>query len=451
MLPRVTQAAVDPLPLLAHAYCLSPRQAGLVEALVGTGALRSAAGRAGLPYAAARNTLAELKAKFGIAGTPMLIGHLSTLLTDRDPARRRRHDLFDLTTRQYAIARALGFARDRAEIARGLAVSPAVVDAELKQIYLVLGVNAAGEVVRLVAQALGEGTGDDEDEVRHALPDARTEAGGRTIAWSDYGPVGGRPVLILHSTICARAPPTRLVEALRARGFRPLAIDRPGFGDTTMAAGPLYARAAADVAAVAAQLGIDRLDVIARGSGQAAMVLAREQPALVGRVVLVNPTPHIGWTPVDHGPLGAVKRRFARQPRAVDAMIRALAAFATPQRLRDGMMRSFRDSPPDLALARDDPRFVADYLRATRGFARGRNAGYVAEQVAWASGFDVAPLTGRAGWRIVQGRHFILHEPDAAVRYWRERLPDTPVRWVEEAGQMLAYSHCGTVVDALID
>ena len=80
------------------------------------------------------------------------------------------------------LARALGFARDRAEIARGLAVSPAVVDAELKQIYLVLGVNAAGEVVRLVAQALGEGTGDDEDEVRHALPNARTEAGGRSAA-----------------------------------------------------------------------------------------------------------------------------------------------------------------------------------------------------------------------------------------------------------------------------
>lgn len=435
------------LDILAHAYCLSPRQTGLVEALVATGALRSAAARAGLPYTAARNTLAELKAKFGIAGTPMLIGHLAAMLGDADPGRPSRHDLFDLTERQYAIARTLGVAKDRGEIARALGVSPAVVDAELKQIYLVLGVNGAGEVVRLVTAARGDGAA--EEDIAHVLPEARLEIDGRTIAWSDYGPAEGRPVLILHSTICARAPPTRLVEELRARGFRPLAVDRPGFGGTSPAGGPLYVRAAADVAAVLAHLGIAQADVVARGSGQAAMVLATEQPALVGRVVLVNPTPAIAFTPVDHGPLGAVKRRFARQPRAVEAMIRALAAFATARRLHDGMIRSFRNSPPDLALAQRDPRFVADYLRATRAFARGRIAGYVAEQVAWASGFDVAAQPGRTDWRIVQGRHFLLHEPEAAMRYWRERLPDTPVHWVEAAGQMLAYSHPGTVVDVL--
>lgn len=440
---------MDALSTLAHAYALSPRQAGLARALVDTGALRGAAARAGVPYAAARNTLAELKAKFGIAGTPMLVGQLAAMLGDADPAAHAHHDLFDLSERQYAIARLLGVAMDRAEIARTLGVSAAVIDAECKQIYLVLGVNCAGEVVRLVAQATGDQAGD--DELAHALPDARLTVGGRTIAWSDYGPADGRPVLILHSTIAARAPPTRLVEALRARGFRPLAIDRPGFGDTDPASGPLYVQAAADVAAVAAHLGIERLDVIARGSGQATTVLAAERPALVGRAVLVNPTPAIDRTEVDQGPLGAVKRRFARQPRAVEAMIRALAAFASPRRIRDGMIRSFRDSAPDLRLARDDPRFVADYLRATRGFARGRIAGYVAEQVAWGSGFDVAPLPGMAHWRIVQGRHFVLHEPQAALDYWRERLPDTPARWVEEAGQLLAYSHPGTVVDALTD
>ena len=180
-------------------------------------------------------------------------------------------------------------------------------------------------------------------------------------------------------------------------------------------------------------------------------MLAREQPGLGGRVVLVNPTPAIGATPVDHGPLGAVKRRFARSPRVAETMIRALAAFATPRRFHDGMIRSLRASEPDLRLARDDPRFVADYFRAVRGFARGRIAGYVEEQVAWAAGFDVAPLPGRGDWRIVQGRHFVLHEPDAAIAYWRDRLPDTPVRWVAEAGQMLAYSHPDAVVDALID
>ena len=445
----LAHAGVDRLTLLAHAYALTPRQATLTRGLTTTGSLRSAVRATGLSYHAARNALAELKAKFGIAGTPMLIGHLCAVLAGPDPAHRPHHDLFDLTERQYRIAAALGVAKDRAEIARGLGISPAVIDAELKQIYLVLGVNEAGEVVRLVSAA----TGDEEVDVAHALPDARLDLPeGRTVSYSDYGPPGGRPVLILHSTICARAPPTRLVEALQARGFRPLAIDRPGFDRTSPAeAGSGYVQAASDALAVASALGIVRLDVIARGSGHAAVVLALAQPALVGRMVLVNPTPHIACTQVDNGPLGAVKRRFSRQPQMVEAMIRALAGFATPTRMRDGMIRSFRHSPPDRALIERDPRCVADYLRATRGFARGRIAGYVAEQVAWASGFDVRAMPGRSDWRIVQGRHYLLHEPDAAIEYWRERLPDTPVRWVEDAGQLLAYSHAGTVVDALID
>lgn len=52
-------------------------------------------------------------------------------------------------------------------------------------------------------------------------------------------------------------------------------------------------------------------------------------------------------------------------------------------------------------------------------------------------------------WRILQSRHFLLHEPGEAMSYWRQRLPDTPVLWVEDAGQMLAYSHPHAVAAAL--
>ncbi len=171
----------------------------------------------------------------------------------------------------------------------------------------------------------------------------------------------------------------------------------------------------------------------------------------MARAVLVNPTPAIDHTPHDRGPLGIVKRRFAANPAVIELMIRTLARFATATRMRDGMIRSYRDSPPDLALAEGDPQFVADYLRATRDFARGRIRGYVEEQRAWATGFDVEPLPGKAQWRIVQGAHYILHAPDAAIAYWQPRLPDTPVRRIADAGQMLAYSHPEIVAEALAE
>jgi pimeloyl-ACP methyl ester carboxylesterase/DNA-binding CsgD family transcriptional regulator len=447
------------LAVIGTCYALSARQLAMLDALVATGTVRDAAVRIGVSYISARNLLAELKEKLGVATVPMMIGLALDLVSaggDDSITSLDRHDLFSLSERQFTIARRLGVSKSRLELAAALGVSPPVIDAELKEIYLILGVRTAGELVRLVdgfeARTVQRGHAAGAPDIEHSLPSATVMHGHRAIAYSDYGPVSGEPVLVLHSTITARAPPTRLVAALQSAGYRPLAMDRPGFGGTDMAqdasADP-YVPAAHDVAALCAALGLASLHVIARGSGQAAVRLAQLYPALLRRVVLVNPTPAIAHTPTDRGPLGAVKRMFGRRPWAVEAMIRMLAAYATPQRMHDGMLRSFRDSPPDLALVRDDPQFLTDYLRATQGFAHGRLAGYVAEQAAWGAGYDVQPLPGMTSWRILQGVDFILHEPARATAYWRQRLPDTPVHWVAGAGQMLAYSHADHVVAAL--
>lgn len=441
---------------VARIFALSPRQAELLWSLVDTGALRDAAVSAGISYVSARNMLAEIKVKLGLDTIPLIVGQVLAI-SDHHAGATQLHDLFGLSDRQFAIARAVAIRKSRAEIAGSLHLSESVIDAEMKNIHLILGTGNAAEVVRIVSAALEHPSVDAEPEITtldgHMLPAAAIDHGGRRIAYSDYGPAGGKPVLILHSTITARAPPTRLVRVLAARGFRVLAIDRPGFGGTDPAAdwSSLYRPASDDVAAVCAALGIAHIDLVARGSGQAAVCLAHHHPDLVARAVLVNPTPAIDHTPHDRGPLGIVKRRFAANPGVIELMIRTLARFATATRMRDGMIRSYRDSPPDLALAEGDPQFVADYLRATRDFARGRIRGYVEEQRAWATGFDVEPLPGKAKWRIVQGAHYILHAPDAAIAYWQPRLPDTPVRRIADAGQMLAYSHPEIVAEALAE
>ena len=442
---------------MTEAYGLSSRQSDVLAALVQNGTIREAARGLDISYTATRNAVAELKQKLGVATVPMMIGLVLDLASDHFPtvAPARQHDLFSLTERQYAIARSTGIAKSRQEIAATLGLSESVIDAELKEIHLVLGARSAGELVRIVA-ALGinpsEGgiTNFSPLDHGHDLPIATIDRTGRNIGYSDFGPADASPVLILHSTITSRPPPTRLVAALQQAGFRPIAIDRPGFGDSDMAeSDDPYGPAADDVSAVCAALGVTQIDVIARGSGQAAVRLAQIYPGLVRRTVLVNPTPRVDFTKTDRGPLGAVKRSFARRPWAVSVMIRTLAAYATPHRIYEGMLRSFRESAPDEALVRDDPQFTADYLRATRGFAQGRIAGYVAEQSAWGAGYDVTAMPGMTDWRIVQGQHFILHDPVDAIKYWRDLLPDTPVHWIEDAGQMLAYSHPDAVADAL--
>lgn len=448
------------LELVGKCYALSPRQFEMLRAIFETGSLRDATAQIGVNSTSARNLLAELKLKLGVATVPMMVGLVLDLVSDNHKSTAgsvRRHDLFNLSERQFAIARSMGVVKTRQEIAVALGVSEAVIDAEVKEIYLVLGLRNAGQLVQLVDGLGTDGvqTRGSVAEIGHDMPIAVVRHNGRAIAFSDYGPAAAEPVLILHSTITTRAPPTRLVSALLAAGYRPLAIDRPGFGGTDFVhAGKGHSRdpfaaAAHDVAAVCAALGLESIHVVARGSGQAAVRLAQLHPALLRRVVMVNPTPAITHTRVDRGPLGAVKRMFARRPWAVEAVIRMLAAYVTPPRMRDGMLRSYRGSAPDLALVRDDPQFLADYLRATHGFSEGKVAGYVAEQAAWGAGYDVAPIPDMTDWRILQAKHFILHEPEEAMDYWRQKLPDTPVIWVEQAGQMLAYSHAEAVVAAL--
>ena len=447
----------DKMATVTAAFGLSERQSIFLRTLVAAGGIREAASVLQLPYTSARNLVAELKVKLGVATVPMMIGLLLDLvLDDESGGQVRRHDLFSLSKRQFEIAGAMSFAKSRQEIAATLNISAAVLDAELKEIYLILGVQNAGAVIRIVADHCYE-PGERDGSIAHApvpghdLPLGIVPNGARRIGYSDYGPVEGVPVLILHSTITSRAPPTRLVAALQARGFRPLAIDRPGFGDTDPggALDDPYRLAAQDAAIVCEALGLSWLDVVARGSGQAAVRLAQILPALIRRAVLVNPTPSIAFTAVHRGPLGAAKQAIGKRPYAVEALIRVAAPYATPRRLHDGMLRSYRDSPPDFDLARNDAQFVADYLRAVRGFGLGHIAGWVAEQSAWGGGYDVEPLPDMKNWRIVQGRHFLLHHPDQAMTYWRARLPDTPVIWADDAGQMLAYSHPAMVVAAL--
>jgi pimeloyl-ACP methyl ester carboxylesterase/DNA-binding CsgD family transcriptional regulator len=420
--------------------------------LIDHGDLPTAAAATRISYTSARNTLNEIKRKIGVDTIPMLIGQTLDLMFERGTGPSSLwHDVFDLTDRQFAIARSVSTAASRGEIARSLGVSDAVINAELKEIHLILGVRSSGEVARIVAQAMEPADPDDADQAGHTLPMAQVQVQGRQIGYSDFGPAGAPPVLILHSTVTARAPPTRLVQALQQAGFRVLAVDRPGFGDSDPAPDRAshQAVAAADIEHLCRHLGIARLDVVARGSGHAGVLLARALPHRVDRLVLVNPTPAAAFTQIDQGMLGMVKRRFVRHPPAIDLTIRTAARFATATRLRNGMLRSFRASPADLRLATDDPQFVADYLRAVRDFARGRVEGYVTEQAAWAQGEDIAAAPAPPNWCIMQASGFLLHEPAAAIAYYQPRLPGIAVNRVDDAGQMLAYSHPEKVVDAL--
>lgn len=90
---------------------------------------------------------------------------------------------------------------------------------------------------------------------------------GRRLAWGEYGDHDGTPVLWHHGGLSCRLDAQRGDAAARAAGVRLIAPDRPGIGGSDRDPGRTVASWAADVAALADHLGLDRFATVGWSAG----------------------------------------------------------------------------------------------------------------------------------------------------------------------------------------
>ncbi|WP_262284643.1 alpha/beta fold hydrolase [Micromonospora sp. MA102] len=110
---------------------------------------------------------------------------------------------------------------------------------------------------------------------------------GRTLHVYDTGGRDRLPVFWHHGTPNIGAPPAPLFAAADRLGLRWVSHDRPGYGGSTPLPGRDIASAAADVAAVADALGLDRFAVMGHsGGGPHALACAALRPDRVVAVVV---------------------------------------------------------------------------------------------------------------------------------------------------------------------
>lgn len=446
----------------ARAHGMSEREARVAAALVQHGALPRAAGACGLSYASARDAISACLRKSGAARqselVSMLMQHAGYLPADRDGIARALRDIFGLSARDADLALLLSEGHTRSEAAAAAGLSESVAKDAFERVFIALGVSSAPQVSRVTAEAFAASllpqipiaaawNENMRGEPLRLIP----RADGGRIALSDFGPAGGRPLLIIHSSATTRHPARSLVRALQGAGFRPLAIDRPGFGlsdprDADMR-GP-FENAAHDMARVCEALGLPYLDLLARGGAHAALAFARLYPNYCGRVVALNPDTLIDARSKREGVLGAAKHAVWRRPNFVEKFARIVGAQATPRRVTQLIRASMRSSPPDLAVFEDE-RELADYHRAVMLFATGRVSGFIAEQRAYAEGIDAPPLTNASAWTILLGAHDPLHHTEDMIAYWRPRLPRARFEVLPDAGRFLHLSHPQAVIAAL--
>ncbi len=102
-----------------------------------------------------------------------------------------------------------------------------------------------------------------EDQVGHTL----TLGDGRRLGYADLGDGEGPPLFLFHGTPSSRLEAVWLDEAAGRTGWRLIAADRPGHGLSSPAPRSVIVDTAADVAALADHLGVDRFAVLGYSGG----------------------------------------------------------------------------------------------------------------------------------------------------------------------------------------
>lgn len=226
-----------------------------------------------------------------------------------------------------------------------------------------------------------------------------TTPDGRSLRVIEAGRLDGLPVLYHHGTPGNRALLPGWIEDAEAQGLRLIAYDRPGYGDSDRHEGRRVAGAAADVAAIADALGIERLASwgVSGGGPHVLATAALLGERVVAAASLASVAPYgadgLDWM----AGMGEDNvREFGAALDGAEALAPLLEGMrdemvgATADQVGDAM-RSLL-SPPDAAVLTGE---VAEFfVRSFSGAVGGRVDGWLDDDLAFTEpwGFELADI-----------------------------------------------------------
>ena len=264
---------------------------------------------------------------------------------------------------------------------------------------------------------------------------------GRTLTFVQRGAADGTPVLVCHGTPGSRLTRHPDPEIYERHGVRMVAYDRPGYGSSDPQPGRSVADAAADIAAIADELGFE-VFAVAGGSGGAPHALACG--ALLGDRVLrvgalVTPAPSNSPDFDFFKDLAEINvKEFGAAlegPAAIEAYLQPFADEL--RRDPDAVIDQIAAELPDVdraILSRPDVRAV---LRES--FAEGVRQGvrgWADDDLAFAKPWGFEPEDVEAEVRLWQGELDVL-APRRHGEYVASRLPNARFELLEGGGHFL--------------
>ena len=444
-------------------FGFSDLQRRVVGAIVRTGNARDAANELGIAYSTVRESLALAAKKMSLPNMPSVVSAVVSaafgILPGELDGTTILSDMLQISERQARIALLVSNGASRKQAAHAIGVNNGVVKKELDNLFASLGVRTAAELAKLIteiqalrlfARSTAGAPGFLDPAIEPSRFSIRPESQ-QIIGWSDYGPVSGKPVLVVHSNWSCRAVPRPLVLALQKKGWRPIAIDRPGYGATHLGQSTRenpFTQAVDDTIQILDQLNIKEISIVARCGAQFVHELKRQYPNRIGAVVLVSPTPATSETGQRIGVVGSMKEAFFRSPRLIEFFFRIICAQITLSRVEQLTRAIVKGSAGDTELC-SNPQFIRDRFRALRPFAGGNFMGAVYEEMVIShGGYDLQPLSV-TNWAIVQGDDDNHNSFGEVINYWTDLVPKAKIIKVPGGGRFLTSSHAESLASNL--
>ena len=439
----------------AQALDLTAPEAALAEAMLFAPNLESAAAAIGIGRETARDALKRVMLKAGARRTPELVGRLVEIMcasqSERASDEEVAQNAFGLTPAEARAAVLIARGATGPRAAKALGLSAETVKTHTKAIFRKTGIQRAKDLARLVVEArelviMADAThpdfADPVDETRLRIVPA--DQADRRIALLDYGPYGASPVFIFHGPAAGRRLPPGYLSAIQALGYRPLVVQRPGFGLSDPAERGTYVRTAVqDMVTVTERLRLGRVAVLGRETGTPiAMAFAALHPDLVGRTALLGP----------HPPISAANRRRTFVAMIQDNLLfnsAVSAPFAellrrqsSPLLLERMIRQSCEGSPVDTALLDADPSVLRFLIRDIQALSSRSIQGFIDEHAVYANGWE--PTSEEALWPWVVGVNEAA--PGAQVTDW---MTSDRVEHLPGAGILSHWTHANQVANLL--
>jgi len=279
------------------------------------------------------------------------------------------------------------------------------------------------------------------------MPQPRTghvqTADGRRLTYRDAGDPGAAAVFSHHGTPGSRLDRHPEEDAMIADlGLRMITYDRPGYGESDPHPGRHVVDAAADVAAIADHLGVERFNVVGTsGGGPHALACSARLTDRISRVGVV-----VGVGPSDDPDfdfLTGMDQLNLDEFAAARESQEALAAYLQPfvdqaQRDPDALLDELAEHlpPADQEVFRR-PQFRALGKESLAESVRQGSRGWADDDRAFATGWGFPLAEATCETRLWQGEMDVL-VPRAHCAYLGERLPNARFELIPGAGHALA-------------